>query len=275
MWLAIVLAVGLSVFGMIPPLKFELLPVDFLFLTNYLPHWGLPIRLWSLAVEEHFYLLFPPAAMALVARRGASACALVCAVACAIILGVRVEEAGRLSDIGAIGFLTHTRLDSILFGAILALWNNPVIDRENRLPPIATSYIIGGMLLLIGFIIRDETFRFTIRYTIEGAGLLLIFNAAIRDHRIAHRILETAPLKFVGALSYMLYLVHSTFILALAPLAGTIGTLPSILVAFALSFAFAYGARVLMENPLVRWRRTTEYNWRSRRDTTAAYNSSP
>jgi peptidoglycan/LPS O-acetylase OafA/YrhL len=265
MWVAIGLAVLFSLAGLTYPLSFKWLISDFVFLSNYVPGSGVQIGLWSLSVEEHFYLLFPAVAIAIAARWGARACAAVCACACLTELGVRIVEVARLEDFTNVNFWTHTRMDSILFGAILALWNNPVIDREDRLPRRSISYLIGGGLLAISFLVRDEAFRQTLRYTIQGVGLIFVFNAAIRDENLARPLLENAPLRFLATLSYMLYLVHGTFLLACEPLATFLGRPGAAAVGIGLAFAFAYASRVFMEEPLAEWRRGVERRWRGAR----------
>ena len=261
MWLAIGLVMFFSLAGLNHPLDFRRIGFDFAFLSNYFQGGGVPIGLWSLSVEEHFYLLFPAVAIAIATRWGAHACAAVCAIVCLGELGVRFAEVARLEDFHNVNFWTHTRLDSILFGAILALWNNPVIDPEDRLPGRLASYMIGGSLLVSSFIIRDEVFRQTLRYTVQGVGLIFVFNAAIRDSRLAHPLLENAPLRLLAALSYMLYLVHQPFLIAVEPLIPQIGRAGAVGLGFGLAFTFAFAARVWMEEPLARWRRQVEERW--------------
>ena len=265
MWLAIALAALFSLAGLNHPLGLGWLAFDFAFLSNYFPGSGVPIGLWSLSVEEHFYVLFPAVAIAIAVHWGAHACAAVCALVCFLGLGVRISEVARLDDFADVTFWTHTRLDSILFGAILALWNNPVIDREDHLPARLSSYLIGAGLLAVSFLVRDEVFRQTWRYTVQGIALVLIFNATIRDERLAHPLLENAPLRALAALSYMLYLVHGTFLLACQRLASRIGYPGAAIAGIGLSLAFAYAARIWMEEPLARWRRRVEKRWRQAR----------
>jgi peptidoglycan/LPS O-acetylase OafA/YrhL len=68
---------------------------------------------------------------------------------------------------------------------------------------------IGIVGLLISLVYRDEQFRETFRYTIQGVALFPLFIAAIRyhDHRI-FKILNVNWIRFLGTLSYSLYLVH-------------------------------------------------------------------
>jgi peptidoglycan/LPS O-acetylase OafA/YrhL len=263
---AIALAAGMSLAGLLPPLYYPGLITDALFLSNYMPLSGVPIGLWSLAVEEHFYFVFPAVALLCFVRGGAPACAIFCAIACVATLGVRIFEVARLEDFGDVNFWTHTRIDSILFGAILACWNNPVADCEDRLPSRWWSYAIGLALLASTFVYRDEVFRQTLRYSVQGIALIFLFNAAIRDAAFARRFLDSAPMRFVALLSYTLYLVHSLIVFAARPLEDSIGQAPAMVGALMLSFAIAWGVHVTIERPLGQWRRGVERRWRSSRN---------
>lgn len=262
---AIALAAAMSLAGLLHPLYYPGLISDALFLSNYLPLSGVPIGLWSLAVEEHFYFVFPAIALLCFARGGARACAIFCVIACFATLGVRIFEVARLEDFAHVNFWTHTRIDSILFGAILACWNNPVMDAEDRLPGRWGSYAIGVALLASTFAIRDEVFRQTLRYTIQGIALIFLFNAAIRDASFARRFLDSTPMRFVALLSYTLYLVHSLIVHAAQPLSESIGHTPAMLGALLISFAIAWGVYIVIERPLAQWRRGVERGWRSPR----------
>ena len=257
LYLTLALFVLLSAVGVLHRLSAGGLVFDLLFLSNYFPISGMPIGLWSLAVEEHFYLLFPLMLALLLRRRVTYAgCALVCAALCGLVLLVRFGEVARGADPVQMMFWTHTRIDSILFGAILALWNNPVADRGNALPRGVAGYALAAALLLPSFLVRDETFRLTVRYTMQGLGLLVLFNTAIRDRRLAAPLLDNTVTRQVALLSYTLYLVHSGLILIFAP-AGR-HPLPATLAAIACSFGYAWAMHRWVEEPMARWRRARE-----------------
>jgi peptidoglycan/LPS O-acetylase OafA/YrhL len=100
--------------------------------TNLPPFAGV---FWSLAVEEHFYLIFP-LFFALCMRRWhypmiAKAFFAVC---CGVLIwriflvhGLHVPESRTY-------LATDTRLDSLLYGCILGVWGNPALDLPPRLP---------------------------------------------------------------------------------------------------------------------------------------------
>lgn len=260
---ALALAAAMSWAGLLWQLNYPGLLTDALFLSNYLPLSGVPIGLWSLAVEEHFYLIFPFLALLCFARGGAGLCAGVCAAACALVLGVRLVEVARLEDFSQVAVWTHTRIDSILFGAILACWNNPVVDTRDRLPGRWASYAIAMALLAVTFVYREEAFRQTYRYTIQGIALILLFNAAISDERFACRILDHPFMRFTALLSYTLYLIHSLFVAAAQPYA-TGAWRPLVFgAALGLSFIVAWAVHVMIERPLGSWRRQVERKWRT------------
>jgi hypothetical protein len=148
LYITILFVLSLNAAGAIPPMKLWAVPFDLVFLSNYFPFSSIPIGLWSLAVEEHFYLGFPLLFLLLGRRLSFAQCALAFLGLCAVVLAVRLGEAQRVTDLQQVNFWTHTRLDSILFGSVLALWNNPVADRDDRLPRGVAGYLIAAALLL-------------------------------------------------------------------------------------------------------------------------------
>ncbi len=170
---------------------------------------------WSLAVEEHFYVVFPLLYVALRRRfpsaRGQAlgllaACALVLAWRCWLILAWDAPKDRTY-------VASDTRVDSILFGCLLAVWHNPVLDRQafdqRRL---ARLWLPAGLaLLLASMVVREHAFDQTLRYTLQGIGLYPFFAAAILFHeRWPFRLLSLAPVRYVGLLSYSLYLLHTS-----------------------------------------------------------------
>jgi len=81
----------LGIFG--KAVNWAAVPWDYLFLSNYSPLWGqtggLPSPLWSLAIEEHFYLLFPAAFVLLIDRFSSRQMAAVFFAGCLFILLLR------------------------------------------------------------------------------------------------------------------------------------------------------------------------------------------
>jgi peptidoglycan/LPS O-acetylase OafA/YrhL len=170
---------------------------------------------WSLAVEEHFYLLFP--LLYVVMQRVAwsrkrqamllvSLCALVLAWRMVLIfaLDAHKERTYVASD---------TRVDSILAGCILAVWNNPVLDRGaiDRRRLLLLWLPLGVACVIFSIVVRSFEFDQTIRYTLQSFGLTPLFVAAIIWHdRWPFRWLNLRPVRYLGILSYSMYLMHTT-----------------------------------------------------------------
>ena len=168
--------------------------------------------LWSLAVEEHFYLLFPWIAIFLMRRFGARTQSSILGVACLAILAWRCLLVFYFHSPAVRTFkATDTRIDSILFGCILALFHNPVLDPV-KVRRTRTKWLIllaSGLVLVTTFIYRSEAFRESIRYSCQGLALLALFYIAISNPRWPlFSWLDWPPMRALGILSYSLYLIH-------------------------------------------------------------------
>ena len=176
--------------------------------------------LWSLAVEEHYYLVFPALVVLLGRTRLRFAFVL-----CALIAGVTLwrfhlaRECGlaaiRCLGDGVDGRIlqgTDTRIDSILYGAVLATllgtsWAAPLL----RVLQHRAVFALGVVTLAVSFVIRDPMFRDSARFTMQGLGLFCAVGSALFSTRLGWvRALLSLPLATrIGRWSYSLYLWHS------------------------------------------------------------------
>lgn len=216
---------------------------------------------WSLAVEEHFYLLFPFVAAALLARRGPRATGLVLLAVCAAVLAWRFALVASLAPhaVGRIAYATDTRLDSILFGAVVALALNPVLDPPGRLlravsSPWASALALAGIVATL--LPRDPALRETVRYSAQGLLLVPLYCGILaRPDAWTARALAHPWLRWLGALSYTLYLVHDAVIrLAWTHLRGLTPLWGIAALSFVVSVLYAEGVRRWLETPLARLR---------------------
>jgi len=222
---------------------------------------GLP--LWSLAVEEHFYLIFPLVFAVFFARRSPRQAAVFCAVACVAVLLTRIVTAYTISDIGHIYYWSHTRIDSILFGCCLALWHNPVLD-EDAWRPRQIHLWLAVAVILACFLFRDEMFRQTLRYSLQGIALFVVFSYLIGDRGLFGRAMSSRLLRRVALYSYTLYLVHVPLIQLVRWLAPDMGMAGVIALSGALSMAYAAAMYTAVEAPAARWRRRLHTEDRAR-----------
>ena len=177
--------------------------------------------LWSLAVEEHFYLLYPVCFLLMSRYFTKRKTIAVLALACVLVLSWRMVLVYRygVSEFRTY-YATDTRIDSIIFGCILAIAKNPVNFSGNSERLRVRDYLICGLglgALLFTLLYRDPRFRESIRYSIQGAALLPMFYYTVsRSRHPLFRWLNLAPLRKLGVYSYSIYLIHYVFLNALS-----------------------------------------------------------
>ena len=183
-------------------------------------------HLWSLAVEEQFYLVWPLVVLLLAPRRLLALCA-------ALVAGLFVGRiALSLAGVSWVQMyvLTLTRLDALAIGAFIALAARRPAGLERlaaRARPVAL--VAGALSLLVMFykpliaLVRRvpvesinwsvlpldpqvQTVRFTLYGLFFGAVLVLALVAARQS--LLHRIFAAAPLRTLGKYSYAIYLFH-------------------------------------------------------------------
>ena len=215
---------------------------------------------WSLAVEEHFYLVFPLAFIALQkgvrepARR-----AMILYAVCAAILAWRMILVYRLHASADRTYMaSDTRVDSILYGCALAIYGNPSLDGSSRFSEATWKWGILPVsmgVLLLTFVYRDAAFRETMRYSLQGVALTPLFMTSIRYPTWGiYRPLNTRAASFVGVLSYSLYLVHHVILFAVQDHVA-IHPVGQAAIALGLSLALAWTIYRLVEKPCAVLRR--------------------
>ena len=212
--------------------------------------------LWSLSVEEHFYLVFPLLFLAF--ARGRLAFSHI-GFLLLLFVGWRTVRWHLLgSSDWAIYVSTDTRFDSLLWGCFLALlwWKT---DFRARMPDGLGMWLLLGLALAaiaFSFLFRDESFRATWRYTLQSAALFILFHYAVaRAELPLFRPLQWAWVRMVGVWSYTLYLCHYVIIWALRDHVPGLGLLGLAFLSAALSLAWAALVWKLVEQPLARVRR--------------------
>lgn len=183
----------------------------------------------------------------------------ICLAVCLAILAVRLFDITVLHIVEQNGYWTHTRIDSILFGCILALWANPMVEERPAWSARGWHALLALVVIFATFAMKGALLREGIRYTLQGAALLVIFNYQLQGANALSRVLRWRILQRIGLWSYTLYLVHYAMLYAVRGIAPDATPVASAMAALILSCGYCAAMHTVVEQPLARVRRQLAY----------------
>jgi peptidoglycan/LPS O-acetylase OafA/YrhL len=227
--------------------------------------WPGLVHTWSLAVEEHFYLIWPVLLWGLVrlrlSRRSVTALLLMGMAVSAL---VRVALAWKWS-VYAGGMLLPCRADALLGGCLVAF-----IASWHRLPQAGRSWRVlqcgGGIAAVLLLLLAYRAPQWSPFAVKAGYSLVAILSATMvaallsSPPRWVCRILTSAWLVWIGRVSYALYLWHWPLIVVVPMLWHwwmpdlPLPRWPQIGLCLAVSFGMAALTHYAVERPLQRWK---------------------
>lgn len=223
------------------------------------PDSGMPQEIqlvWSLAVEEHFYLLWPPLALLFFrARDPRRAITLFVGTAIALVIAWRMAVFAFMDVPGTyIAFATETRIDSLLVGCWLALARNPLtaapVDRLQR-----TDYAwlaASAAVFVIPPLLPDSDSKLIWVLSTHPILLAPVFWLIVARHELwPFRLLRNPVLDYVGRISYTLYLVHWMVASIVAKGLPDVPVGARLVVTLAVAIAISELVRRFVEAPLV------------------------
>jgi len=206
----------------IPPTQMQVASVLFYFANYYQIFVGYPVGnpfpiVWSLSVEEHYYILLP-CCMMLFSRNLRQILPWLCAVLLGILLWRIVLYHSCLADpawwvCGPAGSPrwkgTDVMLDCVLYGAVAALllhYHNGAVWRWCINRPAFFLSVAG---IFISLATRSPAFRETFRFTVQTLCVsVMVLNILFGKWSTPRDILSSKFLIFIGQISYSLYLFH-------------------------------------------------------------------
>lgn len=226
-----------------------------LFARNYFGTSPESQHLWSLGIEEQFYLVWP-VIMSLLARRHripAAATLLLCA---PIWRQFAYALAGGAANVNSMR--TDLHVQPLLCGCLLALAVHdtrlePIVSRYRWRSPFAVLALLGAIAICTLSPVVDWRIVRGLVPTLSAGAMALIVNCAIGSPSSAFtRFLDLAPLAWLGRLSYSLYLWQQPFAPALPGMTAAMATgLRSYPINILCAALCAIGSYYVVERPLL------------------------
>ena len=213
-------------------------------------------HLWSLAVEEHFYLIFPAILVLSGVRRGAFIAG-IGAIAIAIWRFLAFEYGKFPNGFDGAYFWGRTDIvaDGLLWGCVVAFLY--AARREwlrSMLKPVVWRVIVFGLLVSIPLTLKIKDWKLlTLLFGIQAAVIpFVLAGTVLQSKSIVGRILESTPLRWVGRLSYSIYLWQQLFLAHTADTAGWLQKLQQFPLNFIMIATIATASYFLLELPTMR-----------------------
>jgi len=160
------------------------------------------LNLWSLAVEEQFYIFFPPLMILIWKRKWPYLWIMLFLLIVSFVLNLVMSCQNQVTEF----FLTPYRSWEFLCGALLAYWNfckEHEWDRPNTPMSVLGILFIGAGMV---FLHQGESYPGS-RALLPVVGTILLISAGAGTW-LNKKLLSDPRVVWIGAISYPLYLFH-------------------------------------------------------------------
>ena len=174
-------------------------------------------HLWSLAIEEQFYLIWPP--LLLLGLRRIGRRRLLQVMMCVALASTVLMAIVANGSINAAYYSTYTRLSGLVLGSAMAFFFAPYMIRGRPGRGVRGVLDLAGIAGMFGLIWSFHHFSFpgttssgldVFRggFLLVDLATLLVIAAVVHPASDAGPILGVQPLRWVGLRSYSIYLWH-------------------------------------------------------------------
>ncbi len=215
-------------------------------------------HLWSLAIEEQFYLVWPLIVwcviVRLAARRTRVTCALIGAAVSALVMALQYTPGG---DPSAVYYGTDTHASALLIGAALALacplrMLAAIPASHNRRLDMGGVIGLAALAWAAGHFSGGDPVVYPLGLLLAALGAAALVAAAAAKGVIA-AITSWRPLRWVGVRSYGIYLWHWPVIALSTALVGSAASSPWLWLAeTGVTIAVAAASWRFIETPIMR-----------------------
>ncbi|MUN62428.1 acyltransferase family protein [Kocuria sediminis] len=220
------------------------------------------IVVWSLSIEEQFYVAFALIWLLLVGtRRPAAALAVLAGTAAVASAAARVVlHLGGASE-DRIYFGTDTRLEAIAIGVLAAVWYARTTREGSGAPAWwgRDRVLVAALVLYLGSVlIRDELFRETLRYSVQAVAACLVVLWGLHGPTgpLGTRALAVMRwwwIQLLGLASYSIYLLHLGAQHLLTALVGELPGPGGVVVHVVVGTGAGIACWWFVEEPVARW----------------------
>ena len=221
-------------------------------------------HLWSLAIEEQFYMIFPLLFL-LVNRKKKSKdgtyklnknflYVVLGLILVSLIAHILLFD---INNISRIYFGTDTRAFSLLVGVVGAILypmerlHSKVTPQQNMIYSILSLVSIAGLITVMIYTSEYNTWLYRGGFLLVAILGLIVIISSGKQHTLMSKLLSFKPIVFIGKISYSLYLWHFPILVLTTPV-SEIGN-PNIffvILRIVLTFAVAIVSYVFVETPI-------------------------
>jgi peptidoglycan/LPS O-acetylase OafA/YrhL len=207
-------------------------------------------HIWSLSLEEQFYLVWPISFFLLPRKQASAIVAWVCVVFM-IWRGAAIALRLFSYEHGTFYVRPYFRFDSILIGCLIALWLCSSPSAFARLRKFARTYWPAVFwVALFLWATLGETLSRALHITVsEILAAIALTHVVLSPGSLMAKFCRNPCLRYLGTISYSLYLWQDLFISTEPPSWGVFRELPLALV---VPIAIAIASYHLMERPILR-----------------------
>jgi len=214
---------------------------------------------WSLAIEEHFYLVWPGLFVMLALARRRLAFVALATIAVWTWRAVAFKYHFTWSSVASFWGRTDLQADGILCGVALALARRMPTARDRLDRPLAHPLALPALALAVALLNVWATWGW--KSAMAATSLravilpLLVLCTVLRPWGAVGRCLETRPARWLGRISYSLYLWQQLFLVWDTSRVPALKLWQNFPLGVAAALACAWASFAFVERPLIAWGR--------------------